>query len=346
MISHPVYYYRQFENDIYQYSNNFYVQKIKKIFNITFPFISLYRPIGKPLTIGLSALRGASYIPSIFYFTYNKNYKKAGFSFFNSFMATIAASFAIFNNAKGMAISSFHDFLISFKDSFYSLKKGDYKDLYENSFNTVNNLLFLAMLLFGNIELAVISLTFQIAFELYKSFDDFKDKNYLESFSHLVMSAIRAYQLKPQAKLAFWKWTTNVKCEGTIRQAKNGFTYLDVDDEFIYQINKLFKEMNMELPPYFGKNKAGAHITIFTDYEAKKYNLFNVEDIGKKISFDISYFTNLKPYGFKADKLSLIGVNAPELELLRQKYSLSGKIHGSNDFHITTGVQYKNAKKT
>ena len=344
MISSPVYYYRQFENDINHYSNNYYIQKIKKIFTIAFPFISLYRPIGKPLTIGLSTLRGATHIPSIFYFAYNKKYKEASFSFFNSFMGVIAVSSAIFNNAKGMALSSFHDVLINFRDSFNSIKKREYKTLLDNSFNALNNSLFLAMLLFGNIELAVLSLTFQIAFELYKSLDDFKEKNYGESFSHLVMSAIRAYQLKPQAKLAHWKWTTDVKFEGTIRQAKNGLVYLDIDDEFIYQINKLFKENNMEVPPYFGKGRTGAHITIISANDAKKYNLHNIDDIGKKISFDISYFTNLKPLGFKGvDNLSLVGITSSQLESIRQKHSLSGKICGSHDFHITTGVKYKNA---
>ena len=97
----------------------------------------------------------------------------------------------------------------------------------------------------------------------------------------------------------------------------------------------------MQLPPYFGKNRAGAHISIISAYDAKKYNLNNIDDIGKKISFDISYFTNLKPLGFKGAKnLSLIGVNSSELEKIRQKYSLSSKICGSHDFHITTGVKY------
>ncbi|NGX34601.1 MAG: hypothetical protein K1060chlam1_00954 [Candidatus Anoxychlamydiales bacterium] len=342
MISSPVYYYRQFENDLNHFIENPYIQKTKKIFNVALPFLSLYGPIQRPLTIGLSALRAATHIPSIFYFAYNKNYKKASFSFFNSFMGTLAVSSAIFNNAKGMAVSSFHDSLISLKDFFNSIKKGDYKEITENSFNALNNSLFLALLVFGNIEFVVISLAFQIAFELYKSFDDFKEKNYIECFSHIVMSVIRAYQLKPQAKLAFWKWTTDLKFEGTIRQAKNGFIYLDIDDEFIYQINKLFKENNMEVPPYFGKDRAGAHISIFSAEEAKKYNLFNIDDIGKKITFDISYFTNLKPLGFKGvDNLSMVGLNSSELEKIRQKYSLSSKMHGSHDFHITTGVKYK-----
>ncbi|NGX32634.1 MAG: hypothetical protein K1060chlam4_00684 [Candidatus Anoxychlamydiales bacterium] len=343
MISNPVYYYRQFENDINHFLDNSYIQKTKKIFSVAFPFISLYRPIGKPLTIGLSTLRGATHIPSIFYFAYNKKYKEASFSFFNSFMGVIAVSAAIFNNAKGMAVSSFHDVLINFRDLFNSIKKREYKHLCDNSFNALNNSLFLAMLIFGNIELAVLSLTFQIAFELYKSFDEFKENNYIESFSHLVMSAIRAYQLKPQAKLAHWKWTTDVKFEGTIRQAKNGFIYLDIDDDFIYEINKLFKENNMKVPPYFGKNRTGAHISIISADEAKKYNLYNIEDLGKKITFDISYFTNLKPSGFKGvDNLSFVGINSSQLEKTRQKHSLSAKMHGSHDFHITTGVKYKN----
>lgn len=113
--------------------------------------------------------------------------------------------------------------------------------------------------------------------------------------------------------------------EGTLKQLKSGFTYVDIPKNILEDMLPHMKNIGFNPPPYSG------HITVL-----KESNVLIPE---QTISFTIKEleFVTLKnsPLGSEA---ALITVDAPQLEELRASLDLPKKING-HEFHITVGTR-------
>ena len=86
--------------------------------------------------------------------------------------------------------------------------------------------------------------------------------------------------------------------EGWVSQNPSGMVFLDLDDDWIFSVENLLAEYGYEIPPYFyPPHPVGAHITLVTTDEVKKYvqnygmNV-GVVDLGRKIRFSIRRCNN------------------------------------------------------
>ncbi len=124
---------------------------------------------------------------------------------------------------------------------------------------------------------------------------------------------------------------------GKLRQAKDGFIYVDVPDSIITPFRMMVTEEGAEKPPV--KNGIGAHITVCMDDEANEHKI-KIED-NRDIEFKIRGFYSVKPDGWKkVKKCWFIVVESPDIENLREKWGLPRKDRG-HEPHITTAVKYK-----
>ena len=96
----------------------------------------------------------------------------------------------------------------------------------------------------------------------------------------------------------------------------------------------------MELPPYFGKGRAGAHVSVMSAKEAEDLGGLRVEEVGKEQTFRIACVDSVKPDGFggAVDRVHYLTLSCPELESLRTRYGLTPKMDG-HDFHYTFGIE-------
>ena len=128
--------------------------------------------------------------------------------------------------------------------------------------------------------------------------------------------------------------------KGTVEQTKEGFVFLKVCDDYIFRLFSLLQEQGIELPPYFGKGRVGAHITIVSVQEMQEVGFPPIKDLGKEISFKIVNIASVKPdSGNTISKVYLLTIEAPELETLRASLGLSPRV-ANHDFHITIGVEH------
>lgn len=130
----------------------------------------------------------------------------------------------------------------------------------------------------------------------------------------------------------------NLPTEGKVKQAVNGFLYLDIDDRYIHEIFPLLKQSNLQKPDYFSMetNFIGAHISIIYPDELIEVK---TDLIGKQYAFTINglFFTEILNTRYFALK-----VQAPGLLAVRAQYALPEqlKIYGYHiDFHITIAKQ-------
>ncbi|GAB5411344.1 MAG: hypothetical protein ChlgKO_04580 [Chlamydiales bacterium] len=117
----------------------------------------------------------------------------------------------------------------------------------------------------------------------------------------------------------------------------NGFVYLDINDNYIFDLVPLIQETGFKSPPYFGKEGlVGAHISvIFPD----ELNDIEIDECGEEFSFRLMNCIAIAPEQYKGlIKFYLLIVEAPELNSLREKYGLEKSEH---NFHITIGLKQK-----
>jgi hypothetical protein len=133
----------------------------------------------------------------------------------------------------------------------------------------------------------------------------------------------------------------NLPCHGILRNS-NGFIYVDLDDQFIHELNAYIEKEGFEKPPYFGKTGlVGAHITLMYPYETKQYGIKEMEESGEKIVFTPIKCQVAQPTNWKGiDEVYFIVVDAPQLDQIREKYGLPKQDH---DFHITIGIKRKDS---
>lgn len=110
---------------------------------------------------------------------------------------------------------------------------------------------------------------------------------------------------------------------------KDGFIYVDVDDDYIHTLFEMLGEEGFEKPPYFRRaDAAGAHISVILKGEH-----VIPEELDLEFSFEIRRIRIVETP--RHGTYAIIEVDSPELEALRAKYGLSPKVHGDHEFHIT-----------
>ena len=126
-----------------------------------------------------------------------------------------------------------------------------------------------------------------------------------------------------------------IESRGVLRQKKNGFVYLDVDNAFIQKVIPGIALPGKISPIKNGSKGMGAHISVITEQEVKRLGAPQVSEVGKIFSFHV---IEVRSFIVQGTKLWALIVEAPELTSLRRIYGLEPELKG-HAFHITLGKQ-------
>lgn len=126
---------------------------------------------------------------------------------------------------------------------------------------------------------------------------------------------------------------------GLLKQTEEGFIYIELPSEYVFETFPLIEQEFLSLPPYFGEGKVGAHITVATREEIAQRGFPPIPHLGEQIPFSIVHFAKVllaenSPLGTEA---YLFLIEAPMLEEIRAQLGLSPKIK-DYEFHITVAV--------
>ena len=129
--------------------------------------------------------------------------------------------------------------------------------------------------------------------------------------------------------------------------APSGLIFIDLDDDWIFSVQKLLAEYGYEVPPYFyPPQPVGAHITLVTSDEAKKYGLEGQQvEIGRRVKFSVRRcsvsFPRNRSYGLEAR--FKVWVKGQELSRIRRR--VVGRVVPRSGFYIVVGVRRLAAKE-
>jgi len=347
MINYPVTYHRDFRNDfpylktkppITTNSPQGLWQKCQKCALAALPLLSLHRPFRGPLSCAMSSLRSVMHTTQMIENLKRGNIKESFFQFIHVSLATAAVGLFFFNPIFCFFFSSVSDLIINCRNLIESIKTLNAQEAIEALAFMALDLLFLISFCYGSIEITVACMILQIILDFYMSAEHFKKGNYFEAACQAILGGGHVSQAIPQLKVLQWKWKYNPILTAELKQDERGFAYLDIPDEYVDSLFELFGDKQAELPPYFGKGRAGAHVSVILIEELGAHGL-KMEDIGKKFTFRIVNMDSVKPDGWKGvNKVYFLTLSCPEIESLRVRHGLPPKIN-HHDFHLTFGIQ-------
>ena len=344
MISHPLIYYRDFQHDL---SNLFKTGKIresyqKKILAIL-PLIALHEPFRRPLTLGMNSLRTVSNISQLIKHLKARNDKEGAYSLLQVSLGTGAVGLFFFNPILSQLSASTGDLISNSRAFMERAKAGDRQKAIESLSAMALDTLFLASFCYGSIEITVACMILQIGTNMIYTGQHLKKGNYFEGICQAIVTGSQINQAIPQLKLLQWVWKHKPVLSAELKQDKNGFTYLDIPDEYVRSLFKYFEIDQAQLPPYFGRKMAGAHVSILSSNEMKMKPGLTIGELGKKFDFRIVDMRSLKPEGWKGvDKVYFLTLRCLEAESMRSGYGFSPEISEHHDFHLTFGMQKSN----
>jgi len=132
-----------------------------------------------------------------------------------------------------------------------------------------------------------------------------------------------------------------VEMFGVLKQAKDGFVYLDISNDIINGLFSILNSDDKEKPPYNLKsfNTVGAHISVIGTDEYNDNGIGEIEELGEEINFNPNKFYQVNPESWdEMKKVYFLSVKSPDIEKIRKKYGLSKKMNG-HEFHITFAVE-------
>lgn len=207
LISEPPYFHRQYENDIpkkekaqKKEEGGIYDQCVR-VGLVALPIISLYRPFSKSLSLFSDCSRTITSLLGLIQNLSEQNIKGSAKASLDLLLAISSLAATIFLHPLGMCITTAHDICISLYKIYLAINEGNKEEVIKQLLQITTNSLYLALMVYGSLEMQIASLALQVIWEGFNSLDELKNKNYLEFASHLLMAAIRMNQMIPQLKL-------------------------------------------------------------------------------------------------------------------------------------------------
>lgn len=200
--SEPVVYHREYKNDLPKESKEApLLNQSLRVTKVALPFLTLYRPLGQPLSIILGSTRVINSVAQMIQAMQSKDSTAIGRSLLETGIATTALACSIFAHPLGMLVTTSHDMIVNVVDLTSAIQDKDYKRAAEMGMQLVNNALYLSYVCAGTLELSIASIGFQIFLGLYTSCNEFRSGNYLEGCGHLLMAGVRGNQMVQQVQV-------------------------------------------------------------------------------------------------------------------------------------------------
>ena len=137
------------------------------------------------------------------------------------------------------------------------------------------------------------------------------------------------------------KLVSHLPREGYLARNPTGYIFLDLDDDWVFSMQKEMEKFGYDVPPYFAGDQAvGAHISVVPASNAKKYKKGKGEvEVGKRVEFEVVRAGTTFPtrYWYGAEAVYKIWVRSPELDDVCRR--LAGQYKPPEGFNIVVGVR-------
>ncbi len=323
MINHPVTFHRDYRRDF-----PISVKKEpweKRVAVAALPLLSLQSSLRTPLTLGLSGVRSVMHTGQMLENFQKGNMGEGAMHLLHGSLAAAAVGLIFFNPVFSYLTSSTSDLLAN-------MRAGDFS-------HAALDALFIVSICQGSLAITAACMLLQIARDGYNAKEHFQKGEYFEGACQTLLAGGRTYLAMPQLRALRWQWKHEPVLTAELKRDPKGFVYLDIPDEYVHSLCPISGDSRAELPPYFGKDRAGAHVSAILSEEMIAKGMPDIAEIGKKFSYRIVQTYDVKPEGWKGvDRVYFLTLDCPELEAMRVKNGFSPRI-SDHDFHLTYAIR-------
>ncbi|MDN3506189.1 MAG: hypothetical protein P0S96_03065 [Simkaniaceae bacterium] len=195
----PPFYHRQYEKDLAQdKTSESYLEIAKRSAHIALPFLSLYQPVGRALSLSMGSVRvlssGAGIVSA-------NSLQEGAQQVFQVGLATLALAGTLYNFTLGLYITTGADLtanLVKILERLYQLQ---YKEAGEELLQALSSGIYLAIMMTGSLEVVLASLLIQAFVSFVQAREEWSQGRIPEALAKTLMGMIRLYQGKQQMEI-------------------------------------------------------------------------------------------------------------------------------------------------
>jgi len=161
----------------------------KRVALAAVPFLSLHSSLRFPVSIAMGTLR-----------VWNSDHK----NIFGTVVAITALAASIFQHRIGIILTTIQDVVIEINK--IRRTTADWEEISTSLVKIFNNLIYLALISRGGLELSILAFVMQAVINLIQSKDEFKEGRWIEGVANLLMAGIRLHQTHTQVQQLKRNW--------------------------------------------------------------------------------------------------------------------------------------------
>lgn len=201
MMIEPVAFTRDFRNDFSGYpdaSPESCAAKCEQIAFALLPLAALSRHLRGPISAGMSCLRGVGSFQQALKHLEESNFQETLYHFLHAGLAAASVACFVFSRVCTFIMSSLSDVIIHLRDCIEHFIAGNIQGGIESLLLLMTDVLFLASIFYGAVQVTVLCFLLQIALDIYFSIEGFRKGDPLGGVCKAILSFAHLSQLMPQ----------------------------------------------------------------------------------------------------------------------------------------------------
>jgi len=189
----PSYYHRQYDKDLpSDPEGNPYAETAKRAAHIALPFLSLYQPLGRVISLAMGSVRVVSNTNEVIHGDVLKVMQVA--------LAILSLAGTLYNFTLGLYITTAADIIANLLQIVEALSRQEYKQAAEELLQILSSGLYLTIMMTGSLEVVLASILIQALVSFYQAREEYAKGRYPEAIAKSILGLVRLVQAGQQVQ--------------------------------------------------------------------------------------------------------------------------------------------------
>ncbi len=268
---------------------------IKRVVDVALPFLSLYRPIGRVMSLGLGGARVFSHFHLALQHEKSAEWKKCAVDVSEMALAVLGVGLIFFHSTLGLFVVTSVDLGKGVVNVACFLKEKDYAKAIDEAIQVFASSLYLAFMATGALELMLVFTLVQASKSLYQARSEIAKGRYLEGFAKIVMMGIHLKQAKDVKVLIDRRsfYLSLQKYQNLIARALKGREARHLIEHPLNDLEGQIEDKKVILSNFEGEYEFGSHFHGFGKGLVKGANLaFRIVQVDGKEMIECEWKVN------------------------------------------------------
>jgi hypothetical protein len=159
------------------------------------PFLALYKPLSQPIALASGSMGAIIALQDLIQSIAKADTAQIPMNLANTCFSSLCVAGSYFAHPMGMLATTGRDTILEILSLVRHVQAGENVEALENCGKLISNALYLALCLSGGSSVTAAYLSIQVLLGAYYSGSEIKKGNYIEGAGHILMSALRSYEL-------------------------------------------------------------------------------------------------------------------------------------------------------